>query len=255
LKTKILSLIFIYFILNLAQLKAQIINIEDKRVRLGDSITLKGFMDLGLNFYKNDKHLTSARAVVQVEKLIKKHFLLFLGGYNFVKGEGQSFLNDGFIHLRYNTDLSDKWVFEGFTQAQYNERTRMLFRGLVGTGVRYKIRLAKTQRIYLGLAYMFENDQFKDAIPRQNDSRISSYLSYNVQLSHNSKLVHTTYFQPILTDFGNYRLSSEAAVLLNITKRLIFKLTANISNDNDPRLPKEVPNFTYTWVNGLRWDF
>lgn len=237
------------------QLNAQIVNIEDKRVRLGDSITLKGYVDMGLNLNKNDKHLISARASVQVEKLFKEHFFLFIGGYNFVKGEGQNFLNDGFLHLRYNKEWGKSWVIEGFIQGQYNERTRLLFRGLVGTGLRYKIRLAQKQRIYLGLAYMLEDDQFKDATPRQRDSRLSSYLSYNLQLSHNSRVVHTTYFQPVLNNFNNNRISSEAAILINISKHLLFKITANLTRDNDPRLPESVPNLTYSWANGLRWDF
>lgn len=248
-------LIILFFFVLRIEAYAQIVNIEDKRVRLGDSITLKGFVDMGLNLNKNDKHLLSARASMQVEKQIKQHFFLFIGGYNFVKGEGQSFLNDGFLHLRYNTDWGKNWVVEGFIQGQYNQRTRLLFRGLVGTGLRYKIRLAQKQRIYLGLAYMLEDDQFNDTAYRQRDSRASAYLSYNLQLAHNSKIVHTTYFQPVLSQFSNNRISSEASILFNMTKHLVFKITANLTRDNDPRLPANIPDFTYSWTNGLRWEF
>jgi Protein of unknown function, DUF481 len=238
-------------------LKSQIVNIEDKRIRLGDSITFKGFVDLGFNVFKNDKTLMTARATGQLEKLaFKKHFFLMIGGYNFAKAEGQSFLNDGFIHLRYNYGLTDKWILEAFTQGQYNERTNILFRGLVGSGLRLKLKSGEKNRFYIGLAYIFEQNQYnRDLIPTQNNHRMSSYFSYNLGLTNNSRLVHTTYFQPLLNDFTNNRLSSEATLLFNFTKYLVFRATFNTSYDNDPRLPDTIPDWIYTWTNGLRWDF
>ena len=248
-------LIVVGILINIPLLKSQIINIEDKRVRLGDSVTLKGYVDLGLNFYKNDKYLTTARASFQVEKALDKHFMMLIGGYNLVKGEGQNFLNDGFVHFRHNIDMNRHLVWETFTQVQYNERTRMLFRGLLGAGVRIKLRLAQKQRFYIGTAYILEQNQFRDETPRQLNHRLSTYLSYNVQLPNKSRLVHTSYFQPLLTDFSSFRMASEVSWLMNITNRLIFKATANLSNDNDPRTPADIPDLTYSWTNGLRWDF
>ena len=117
--TKCILVLFNLFFLASFCLKSQIVNIEDKRLRLGDSITLKGFVDLGFNVFKNDKMLVTARATAQLEKLaFKKHFFLLIGGYNFAKAEGQSFLNDGFLHLRYNFELKENLVLEAFTQGQ-----------------------------------------------------------------------------------------------------------------------------------------
>jgi Protein of unknown function, DUF481 len=254
---KSVLLLCYFFLIASFYLKCQIVNIEDKRLRLGDSITFKGFADLGFNVFKNDKMLMTARATGQLEKLaFKKHFFLLLGGYNFAKAEGQSFLNDGFLHLRYNYDMSHHVVLETFTQGQYNERTNILFRGLVGSGLRLKLKTGQKNRFYLGLAYMFEQNQYNsDLIPTQNNHRLSTYFSYNWNLTNNSRLVHTTYFQPILNDFFNNRLSSEASLLFSFTKRLIFRATFNTSFDNDPRLPETIPDWIYTWMNGLRWDF
>jgi hypothetical protein len=252
----------IIFLINLLfftsfYLKSQIVNIEDKRIRLGDSITLKGFVDLGFNVFKNDKTLMTAKATGQLEKLAyDKHFFLLIGGYNFAKAAGQSFLNDGFVHLRYNYGLSEKWIFEAFTQGQYNERTNILFRGLAGSGLRLKLKSGEKNRFYVGLAYIFEQNQYnRDLIPTQNNHRMSSYFSYNLGLTHNSRLVHTTYFQPLLNNFANNRLSSDATLLFNFTKHLVFKASFNTSFDNDPRLPDSIPDWIYTWTNGLRWDF
>ena len=237
-------------------LNAQIINIEDKRVALGDSIKFKGFGDLGLNMYRNDKKSLTAKANVQLEYVNRKHFVLFLSGTNLIRTEGvANVLNDGFMHLRYNYDLQKRWVYEAFAQGQYNERTRVLFRGLIGTGVRLKLKHGKKQRYYLGLSYFVETNQFKDSTTQQLDNRLSGYLSYNISFGEKSRFVHTTYLQPRFKDFQNIRVSSEASLLFNISKHLTFRTTFNTAYDSDPRLPESVPDWIYTLTNGLRFEF
>ena len=236
-------------------LNGQIINVEDKRVRLKDSIAFKGYTDIALNVYKNDKSLLAVNASSQLEYVHVKHLFLLIGGYNLVKAGNSNFLNDGFGHLRYNYDVSKKIVFEAFTQAQYNQRTRSQFRGLVGTGARFKFRLSDKQRFYLGTAVMFEHNQFSDATLRQYDVRLSNYLSMNIAISDKVKFNNTTYIQPILTDLSNYRMASQANLLFQISKRLVFKVSANLVLDRDARLPPSVPDLIYAWTNGLRWEF
>jgi hypothetical protein len=242
--------------LNLYFIHAQIINIEDKRIALGDSIAFKGFGDLGLSLYRNDKQLTTIKANMQLEYVNRRHFILFLSGYNLIHTEGSAnALNDGFAHLRYNFDIKNSLVYEAFAQGQYNERTRVLFRGLVGSGIRVKIKYDKKKRFYLGLAYLIESNQFKDNTLRQLDHRLSSYLSYNIGFGNKSKFVHTTYVQPRIDNWDNIRVSSEASLFFFISKHLSFRSTFNTAYDSDPRLPPSVPDWIYTLTNGLRFEF
>lgn len=248
------------FIFSLFALKinAQIINVEDKRVRLADSISWKGYIDLGFNVFQYDKRLTVARVATQVEYLKKKHFVMLFGGYNLAHTEGgaQNFLNDGYLHLRYNYDLNPKWfVIEGFVQSQYNERLRIVSRNLAGFGGRVKLRPVLKQRFYIGVAVMNEANQFKDTPDVASQWRMSSYMSYNFTFKGGSRWLHTTYFQPVLTDFSVHRLSSEASWLLKISKKWHFRATANCAFDNDARIPTTVPDFVWTWTNALRYEF
>ena len=245
-----------FILFTIQSLQAQIINIEDKRVALGDSIKLKGFGDLGLNMYRNDKKSLTAKANVQLEYVNRKHFVLLLSGTNLIRTEGvANVLNDGFMHLRYNYDLPNRWVYEAFAQGQYNERTSVLFRGLMGTGIRLKLKHGKKQRYYLGLSYFVESNQFKDSTTRQLDNRLSGYISYNIAFGEKSRFVHTTYLQPRFKDFQNIRVSSEASLLFNISKHLTFRTTFNTAYDSDPRLPESVPDWIYTLTNGIRFEF
>jgi hypothetical protein len=241
---------------NSCLLNAQIINIEDKRVALGDSIAIKGFGDVGVSLYRNDKQLTTAKANLQLEYINRRHFVLLLSGYNLIHTEGSpNVLNDGFSHLRYNFDVKKGLVYEAFGQVQYNERTLILFRGLIGTGIRLKLNKGKKQRYYLGISYLLEQNQFKGKTERTLDNRLSSYLSYNISFGNKSRFAHTTYVQPRLDNWQNIRVSSEASLLFVISKHLTFRTTFNTAYDSDPRLPPSVPDWIYTLTNGLRFEF
>jgi hypothetical protein len=246
-----IPIFFIFF----TKIHTQIINVEDKRVRLNDSIALKGYVDMAVNVVKNDKKLVTVSANSQLEYVKMKHLFLLIGGYNLVKAGSNTFLNDGYGHFRYNYDVSKNVTWEAFTQGQYNERTRSRFRALVGTGARFRFRFTEKNRFYLGTALMFEHNQFSDITPRQYDMRLSNYLSFTVNISDKIKLNNTTYFQPVLTDIGNFRVSSQGNALFQITKKLVFKVSGNLISDRDERLPPSVPDFIYAWTNGLRWEF
>ena len=237
------------------KIHTQIINIEDKRVRLNDSIALKGYVDMAVNVFKNDKKLVTISANSQLEYVKLKHLFLLIGGYNLVKAGSNNFLNDGYGHFRYNYDVSKNVTWEAFTQGQYNERTRSRFRALMGTGARFRFHFTEKNRLYLGTALMFEHNQFSDITPRQYDVRLSNYLSFTIIISDKIKLNNTTYFQPVLTDLGNFRVSSQGNALFQITKKLVFKISGNLILDRDTRLPPSVPDLIYAWTNGLRWEF
>jgi hypothetical protein len=251
---RVVIFILIHFVLN--TLSAQIINVEDRRVKLGDTIAFKGFADMGFNLYQTDKRLLSGRANIQMEYVHQRHFFLSMTGYNFVQADKTKYLNDGFQHLRYNYELDpDEWVWEAFVQAQYNERTRILFRGLTGTGIRWKLKKYVKQKVYIGILYMFERNELNKTEVLENNHRLSSYLSFNFKINSVSKFSSTTYFQPLLNQLNNYRLSSESALVFGLSKKWSFKATFTMNYDNDPRLPVNFPDLTYNWVNGLRYDF
>lgn len=251
---KLLS-IGIFLCLTPLLLHSQVINIEDRRVKIGDSIATKGFLDLGLNLVQNDKQLITAVGNGFLEHNHFKHFFLIVGGYNLVKTGDNKLLNDGFGHLRYNYQLHKNVKWEIYTQAQYNERTRSLFRALVGTGLRYRVNITDKHRFYLGLSYLFEHNQFSDATPRQYDHRISGYISFNININDKIRFANTSYFQPLLNLTGYGRVSTQGSFVCSITKRFAYRSTISLIFDNDVRLPAVIPDLIYTWTNGIRWEF
>jgi Protein of unknown function, DUF481 len=233
----------------------QVVNIEDRRIRLGDSLHWLGKADLGFNLIQNTQQYLTASAAMQWEYKAQKHFFLSLTAYNLAKSANQNILNDGFQHLRYNYDVTEKTVWEIYAQRQYNERIRLRVRTLAGTGFRFKVARKKTTRLYFGASYFYEESQFKDATPPFHNHRLSFYTAFSHKIGSTGRFASTTYCQPILTDLGNQRWASDNSLLIPLSKKCSFRANLNLTYDTDPRLPATVPDLIYAWTNGIRLEF
>jgi Protein of unknown function, DUF481 len=233
----------------------QVVNVEDRRIRLGDSLHWLGKADFGFNLIQNTQQFLTASAAVQLEYKAQKHFVLALTAYNLAKSANQNILNDGFQHLRYNYDITEKTVWEVYAQGQYNERVRLRVRTLAGTGFRFKVARKKTRRLYFGVSYFYEQTQFKDATAPFHNHRLSFYTAFSQKIGTTGRFASTTYFQPILTDLGNMRWASDNSLLIPLSKKCSFRANLNLIYDTDPRLPVTVPDLIYAWTNGVRLEF
>lgn len=235
---------------------AQIVNIEDQRITgTNDTTRWYGLLRFGANLVKNREQVLSLNATGQVQYKKDKSLLLLLLDARFLRAGSKNFNNKGFSHLRYNYSLTDKTTLEAFAQTQYNRLLLIELRSLAGAGLRF--RLFKDQsgknRIYAGTAYLAEHTRFIDIENPQVWQRWSSYLSFTFRPGKNIKLVGTTYYQPQIGDFSNYRLSSEARFNFPISRKLNFSLDFSYSIDQS--LPETAPVDIYSWTNSLTWRF
>lgn len=235
---------------------AQIVNIEDKRNFIADTTGWFGQVDLSLSLVKNSKLVTTMKGGARIDFVHYRHSAFSLTNYSFVKAGEESFVNQGFQHFRYNYRFNSKLRGELFTQAQYNERIRIQLRALVGTGARFELLEEKNGKAYFGLSYMYEYEDIADTTIIHRNHRMSSYLSFN--LSPNSKftLSNTTYFQPVIQDFSNFRFTTATNLLIHVTKRLSLKSSFSLTYDS--QLSKEISNIPetiYLFLNGLNWQF
>jgi hypothetical protein len=250
----LLKLANLFFICLISfQLQAQIVNIEAKRVNLSDTTAVYGQLNLGFNLVENGNSIISINGGANIEFVKKKHWFLILTNYNFFQAGKEGFVNDGFLHFRYNYQLNKYLTYESFTQAQYNEKLNLRLRWLLGTGLRLTLLKKEKQDAHLGLSYMYEYNEENDPEREFRDHRMSSYLSFSFKVFPNAKISNTTYYQPVLNEFTDLRLSSQTALLINFTSKLLFTSTFNITYDS--RVPGEVENTFYSFRNGIRWKF
>jgi len=100
---------------------------------------------------------------------------------------------------------------------------------------------------------MYEFNRESEPEKEFRDHRMSTYLSINVKPFKNAKLSNTTYYQPVLNNLKDLRLSSQTALVINLTKKLLFTTIFNITYDS--RVPESVTNTFYSFRNGVRFNF
>ena len=253
-KNLLLCLVTVFLFLFQQSMYGQIVNIERKRI----SADSTGFLGEGyLNFSgaKTTKEILSLGTGILLEYKSKStnDLWLFISDLNLVNGEKQKFTNNGFGHLRYNRKIGKAIRWELFTQIQYNSLTKIDKRALAGTGLRFKMTQYEKARFYLGIAVMYEYEELLEPRIIYHDQRISNYLSFTLLPEEAVSFASTTYVQPLIKDFNDYRIHTENTLDLDITKKLSFIATVKYSYDTRP--PEGVPLSTYSFANGLKITF
>ena len=76
-------------------------------------------------------------------------------------------------------------------------------------------------RMYLGVAYMYEEERSDTFDGRFYHHRNSSYLSFNFVSGNEAvEMINTIYYQPLLQDFSDYRLSEQFQIRFKISETL-----------------------------------
>ncbi len=252
---------FLYLFITIAylsgqSLQAQIVNIEERRIKgTNDSTYWYGSLRLGSNISKVRDQILQFNATGHVQYKKDKSLTLLLLDGNFLRAGNEDFQESAFSHLRFNYSLKENMIAELFVQAQFNKLLLIDLRTLGGAGLRFRLFKSKDggQRVYFGTAYLYEKNEFSEGISDRNWHRLSSYVSFTLQPAEGVKLVSTTYFQPTLSDLANYRFSTEWRLDTPIGKKLSFFSAFSYSRDR--ALPVEAPISIYAWLNGLAFKF
>lgn len=163
-------------------------------------------------------------------------------------------MNKGIQHLRLNRKITEHIKFEAFAQSQYDAISTIKFRGLIGAGPRFKLSKSDKFRYYLGTLLMFEHEEASDnTIKILRDLRGSAYFSMSLYPLENLSIVSTTYYQPLLKQFSDFRISTETSVGFRILKNFQFKTTFTYNFDASPIIG--IPKTQYELTNGIVYTF
>ncbi len=235
------------------QLQAQIINTEALRMN-GKENGWAGSLGLYYNFTKNTKEIITLRNNIHVQYKKNKHLILFINQVGLYRAGGDDFVNKATQHLRYNYAFHPGWTWEVYLQNQYNSVSKIDYRRLAGSGVRYEFHDSKKYKLAAGVSMMYETEKATaPEIPVARIWRNSNYLTFALYLNDKVSLQSTTYYQPQLNRFSDYRISHQTGFKAKIFKHLSFKTDFYYFYDAFP-LP-DIPRRQYTINNGLEWKF
>lgn len=231
---------------------AQIVNMESKRITT-DTTGFSGSMGVSLSASKFTQSFLSADITGHIQWKTNKDLYLLVGDFQIVNAGGENFNNSGFGHFRYNRKFNDVIRGELFTQIQYNSVTKITKRILNGIGIRLKLSDLESAKIYWGFSVMNEYEEVSDPKIINKDNRLSSYFTFTLAPVETISLRNTTYIQPKLTDFADYRLSNDTRINFGITKNLKFTTAFTFLYDSRP--PIEIPTINFQVRNGLNYRF
>lgn len=245
--------IFISIIFSCFTIKAQIINIENIR-QVTDTIGWSGFTNFSLNLVKNKNRIYGVTNRTRLQYKTKKHLWLFLNDFDFRELNSSMLVSSNAQHFRYNYRLHPKVAFEAFLQSQTDAVSAIGFRGLVGSGFRFKLSKNEIYKFYLGSLFMYEHENINSNFENPNrDWRNSTYFSMSLYPKTNISFVSTTYFQPRVDRFSDFRISSQHTIAFEFYKKLMF--TANFIYQYDKFPVMGIPREQYRLTNGLLYNF
>lgn len=248
---KIILMVILLFVTK--SIQSQVINAESLRM-VNDTTGWAGSVRLNFGFSKNVTEVINLKNKIHVQYKAKKHLIMFINKISFEKAADAEFVNKGVQHLRYNYRMKPKLALELFLQNQYNEISKIDFRELAGAGFRYKLSKSEKYKVYLGSLIMHEYEkELNDLRTTNRDWRNSSYMSFSFYFNKQISLISTTYYQPKLTDFSDFRISHQSALNITIVKNLAFNLAFNYTYDAFPVIG--IPKTAYDITNGIVYKF
>jgi hypothetical protein len=234
--------------------EAQIVNIESARMQ-SDTVGWMGSIGAAISLTQNTDKIfqTNLETHVQYKTKNDQGLWLVLGNFGFLKINSSRILSDGLAHLRYNRKVNDWLRWEFFGQYQNNVITQIDSRILLGTGPRFKLVKQKTFRLYAASLLMYEREHER-VTPTiiHNDLRNSSYLSFSWMPRENIELNSTTYYQPLLNKFSDYRVMNQVTVKLKATPHFGLSLRWNYLHDRFPA--GTAPKTTYNFATGINYE-
>ena len=237
------------------QLQAQIVNIEEMRITgTNDSLRWYGMLKGSFAMAKVKEKTILLHGESRVQYKHRRNVWLLLLNADFLNAGGKDFKNAAFAHLRYNYKLLDALSLEVYAQQQTNRLLLIKNRSLFGTGLRQRffINYKQNSRLYLGSAWLYEQNYFTENYGSRHWHRWSNYVSITLRRAKTGAVLQgTTYWQPAFADFRNHRFSTEWSLELPIGKHLRF--STDFSYTVDRGLPEAAPLETYNWLNGLVW--
>lgn len=141
-------------------------------------------------------------------------------------------------HVRYNYKLLPNLSLEALVQAQHDRFRRLLFRDVLGAGVRAPFLPTDDLEVFVGTTYILEGEilSASDPYPREVDRwhRSSSFFGINYAITAASALSTVTYLQPRFDRPSDFRVLHETLVSFDITKRFVAKIGVVMRYDHDP---------------------
>jgi len=233
------------------------VNIEKQRKAKNEKLfeTILGF---SMTLYKGNTDMFIFNTDVRFDLNRGRNSGFVIGKLSYGEKNDESYLNKGFIHIRYIRNISRKFMLESFAQMEFNDFILLNRRSLAGFGIRLHLLEKKIKsgdiNLYLGSGLMFENEIFNTSSEDILKEETSLYKSTNyISVSYSSdkfSISDVTYLQTNIGDEVSTRIYSDLIFAVRLSKKLSFTTSFTYRYDNNPA--PTVKNYDIQLKNGLK---
>lgn len=177
-------------------------------------------------------------------KINDRNRLKLMTGIDHLFENKSSLINDEFAQLRYTHLFGKRWLSYNFAQLQKSKNLFLTERTLIGTGMRLKTLINDSSkfRFDIGIGIMNESevldenmvieDGLYENILSTDVLRMANMLIFKYKVSGKITLHNTTYFQPMLSKFEDYRLLNEIDLIISLNEWLKIEFDYVIRHDS-----------------------
>ncbi len=220
---------------------------------------LHGSVNLNYTLISGNSEYSEIAGGIRLDYVKEKFYTFAVVQYHRETEDRETFLNKGFAHFRWIYNYETNVKPEIFLQKEFSEFILLNDRNLIGAGLRFTIISEAIDeeskfKTYLGLGLMWEQEEI-DTTPTQNTSlfRSTNYLSVQWVINELTSVNHVMYYQPYIQSTKDYRVLTQSALQVALTKYLTFKAAVNYRFDNQP--PPEVKKYDLEVINGFSIAF
>ena len=213
-----------------------------------------GEIKLGMEFKIGNVNTTKTSTSALVHYFYNNHHIFSKIAHNWSSQDKKTFEKNYFGHIRWTFMGTKSFGLEMFSQVQGDDFKRLKIRQLNGIGLRYELIKSDVTSLSIGTGIMSDYEKI-DNNQENLSPRSTSYISAVKGFSKNNKIILTTYYQPLITNYLDYRLSIEGVIriLLIDDLNIFIDNTFNYQLDTNP--PGNVieqdfntmVNLTYKW--------
>lgn len=215
-------------------------------------------LDLRVSGSTGNSDTKKAALDTQFNWISEKSIHLAILGYQ--QGESNNIrnVNKAFIHYRYIHQINESFDWELFTQLETNEFTRLSYRGLLGTGVRYSLAKSEHHRAFLGLGGFHAKEE-TEVTPGLTDDGVEEFTRANLYILSKYKVKpsisfsNAIYYQPNISRLSDYRALLESKFDFKISEDLSFRISLDIEHDSEPS--QSIKSTDVSYMTGLTFHF
>lgn len=217
-----------------------------------------GQAQLSLGFFTGNVNQISSDTTLRIDYLtpdlrkldVDNHHVFFVGNHSIGKAKDVLYKDSLFGHLRWVRSSSFATT-EYFLQSQYDQFRDLKQRSLGGVGLREEFFLITTF-VAFGVGVMAE---YEEILSQNSSSLVARSTNYFSMVVDKNPFAYNfvAYYQPLVTDYLDFRVSAESQLILNVSKTLGLAWSLKFLYDSRP--PPNVKKLDLTSSFNLKYDF